>query len=71
MGVIAAYLVGVITQIEWTHPHSPFYLDVENAKASSASGDVRQVIAACARGRDWRRGDIKIGDTLIADAFLA
>lgn len=64
-------LVGVITKIEWTNPHSYFYLDVKDSK-----GDVHNW--ACESGapgplsrRGWKKGDLKFGDRLIVDGYLA
>jgi hypothetical protein len=64
-------LTGTITRIEWTNPHSYFYLDVKDN-----NGGVNQW--ACESGnpgalsrRGWRKGDIKIGDALIVDGYLA
>jgi len=34
-------LVGKITRVEWTNPHSYFYVDVTDAKGAIATGDVR------------------------------
>ena len=64
-------LVGTITKIEWTNPHSYFYLDVRDSQ-----GQVRNW--ACESGnpgalsrRGWKKGDIKLGDTLVVDGYLA
>ncbi len=64
-------LVGIITRIEWTNPHSYFYLDVADSK-----GQVRNW--ACESGapgplsrRGWKKGDLKFGDRLIVDGYLA
>ncbi len=64
-------LVGYITRIEWTNPHSYFYLDVRDSK-----GQVRNW--ACESGapgplsrRGWKQGDLKFGDRLIVDGYLA
>lgn len=64
-------LTGTITRIEWTNPHSYFYLDVKDSK-----GGINQW--ACESGnpgalsrRGWKKGDIKLGDALIVDGYLA
>ncbi len=64
-------LVGAITKIEWTNPHSYFYLDVTDSKG-------RQHNWACESGnpgalsrRGWKKGDIKLGDKLVVDGYLA
>jgi len=64
-------LVGTITRVQWTNPHSFFYLDVKDE-----SGNV--VNWACEGGgpgalsrRGFKRGDLKLGDTLVVDGYLA
>jgi hypothetical protein len=64
-------LVGTITRVQWTNPHSFFYIDVKDE-----SGNV--VNWACEGGgpgalsrRGWKRGDLKLGDTLVVDGYLA
>ena len=64
-------LKGVITKVEWTNPHSYFYLDV-----TDDSGKV--VNWACEGGgpgalsrRGWKKGDVKLGDTLVVDGYLS
>jgi hypothetical protein len=64
-------LVGAITKIEWTNPHSYFYLDVKNSKGVVASWGCEAGNPGALSRRGWKRGDIKIGDTLIVDGFLA
>jgi hypothetical protein len=66
-----ARLVGIITKIEWTNPHSYFYLDVKNSKGVVASWGCEAGNPGALSRRGWKRGDIKIGDTLIVDGFLA
>jgi hypothetical protein len=64
-------IVGKISKIEWTNPHSYFYVDATNSKG--------QVITwACEGGgpgalsrRGWKKGEVKIGDQLIVDGYLA
>jgi len=64
-------LTGTITKVQWTNPHSFFYIDVKDE-----SGNV--VNWACEGGgpgalsrRGWKRGDLKLGDTLVVDGYLA
>jgi hypothetical protein len=61
-------LVGKITKIEWTNPHSYFYVDVQGRDASP-TGPARGPGALPRRG--WKKGDVKIGDTLVVDGYLA
>ena len=70
-GSKAFRLKGRLTKIEWTNPHSYFYVDV-------TADDGKTVNWACEAGapgalsrRGFKRGDIKLGDTIIVDGYLA
>jgi Family of unknown function (DUF6152) len=64
-------LVGTITKIEWTNPHSYFYLDVRNSRGEIANWGCEAGNPGALSRRGWQRGDIKLGDTLVVDGFLA
>ncbi len=64
-------LIGTITKIEWTNPHSYFYLDVLNPKGAISSWACESGNPGALSRRGWKRGDIKLGDKLIVDGFLA
>ncbi len=64
-------LVGTITKIEWTNPHSYFYLDVVSSKGVVSTWACESGNPGALSRRGWKRGDIKIGDKLIVDGFLA
>lgn len=64
-------LVGKLTKIEWTNPHSYFYLDVtlDSGKTSNWSCEAGAPGALSRRG--FSKGDIKIGDPIVVDGYLA
>ena len=64
-------LVGVITKIQWTNPHSYFFLDVKDSKGNVSNWACEAGNPGALSRRGWNRGDIKLGDTLIVDGFLA
>lgn len=64
-------LIGTITKIEWTNPHSYFYLDVVSSKGVVSQWACESGNPGALSRRGWKRGDIKIGDKLIVDGFLA
>lgn len=64
-------LVGKITRIEWTNPHSYFYLDVTDPKGQVTNWACEGGGPGALSRRGWKKGDVKIGDTLVVDGYLA
>ena len=64
-------LVGTITKIEWTNPHSYFYLDVKDSKGEVHSWTAESGNPGALSRRGWKKGDIKFGDKLTVDGYLA
>jgi hypothetical protein len=64
-------VTGALVKIEWTNPHTYFYVDVKN----DAGAVVHWTLSAGSPGalsrRGWKRGDLKLGDTIIVDGYLA
>jgi hypothetical protein len=63
-------ITGALSKIEWTNPHSYFYVDVRDG-----DGVARWTCEAGSPGalsrRGFKRGDLKLGDTVIVDGYLA
>ena len=64
-------LVGALTKIEWTNPHSYLYLDVKDSHGVISSWGCESANPGALSRRGFKRGDIKIGDTLIVDGYLS
>lgn len=64
-------LVGALTKIEWTNPHSYFYLNVKNAKGELVEWTIETAGPGALSRRGFKKGTIKLGDTLIVDGYLA
>ena len=64
-------LVGKITRIEWTNPHSYFYVDVvdDEGKVTNWGCEGASPLALTRRG--WKKGDLKLGDTIVVDGYRA
>jgi hypothetical protein len=64
-------LVGKITRIEWTNPHSYFYVDVvdDEGKVTNWGCEGASHLALTRRG--WKKGDLKLGDTIVVDGYRA
>ena len=64
-------LSGKITRIEWTNPHSYFYIDVTDSKGHTNNWACESGGPGALSRRGWEKGDVKLGDTLVVDGFLA
>jgi hypothetical protein len=67
----AVRLTGTLTKIEWTNPHSYFYIDVKDEKGQTANWGCEGAGPGALSRRGFKRGDIKIGDTLVVDGYRA
>ena len=70
-GSKAVRLEGKLTKIEWTNPHSYFYLDVTEKNGAVINCSCEAGAPGALSRRGFKRGDIKLGDMLIVDGYLA
>jgi Family of unknown function (DUF6152) len=70
-GSRAIRLTGTITRIEWTNPHSYFFIDVKDEKGNVANWGCEGAGPGALTRRGWKKGDVKLGDTLIVDGYPA
>jgi len=64
-------LKGTLTKIEWTNPHSYFYIDVKDESGKVINWCCEAGAPGALSRRGFRKGDIKLGDTLVVDGYLA
>jgi hypothetical protein len=64
-------LQGVLTKIEWTNPHSYFYIDVSDDKGNVVNWGCEGGGPGALSRRGFKRGDIKLGDKIVVDGYLA
>ena len=64
-------LVGRLTKIEWTNPHSFFHVDVKGSDGQVRSWAIEGAGPGALSRRGFKQGDVKIGDTLIVAGYLA
>jgi hypothetical protein len=62
---------GTLTKIEWTNPHSYFYLEVKDEKGNVVTWGCEGANPGQLSRRGFKRGDIKLGDKLIVDGYAA
>jgi hypothetical protein len=67
----AVRITGALTGIEWTNPHSYFHLAVKNDNETVEEWICEGAAPGALSRRGFRRGDIKVGDTLIVDGYRA
>lgn len=67
----AIRITGTLSKIEWTNPHTYFYLDVKEDNGQVTTWGCEGAAAGSLSRRGFKRGDVKIGDTLIIDGYRA
>ena len=70
-GTKSVRLRGTLTKMEWTNPHSYFYIDVKDDKGNVVTWGCEAASPGALSRRGFKRGDIKLGDMLIVDGYLA
>src|SRR2546421_4400470 len=70
-GSKAVRITGKLSKIEWTNPHSYFYVDVidDNGKITNWACEAAAPGALSRRG--FQKGDVKFGDVVIIDGYRA
>ncbi|HXD74814.1 MAG TPA: DUF6152 family protein [Vicinamibacterales bacterium] len=64
-------LVGTITKVSWTNPHAFFYLDVKDDGGNVVNWACEGGGPGALSRRGFKRGDLKLGDTLVVDGYMA
>jgi hypothetical protein len=64
-------LVGKLQKAEWTNPHTYFFLDVEGKDGKVDTWVLEASNPGALSRRGFKKGDIKLGDTLVVDGYLA
>src|SRR6201996_7688901 len=64
-------LTGTITRIDWSNPHSYFYIDVKDDKGNVVNWGCEGAGPGALTRRGWKKGDVKLGDTLVVDGYPA
>ena len=64
-------LVGTLSRVEWTNPHAHFYLNVKGKDGAVTAWVCEGAGPNVLSKRGFKKTDIKVGDTLIVDGYLA
>ena len=67
----ALRIKGALTKIEWTNPHTYFYVDVKEENGNVVKWGCEAGSPGALTRRGFKRGDIKLGDTIIVDGYRA
>ncbi len=62
---------GTLTKIEWTNPHSYFYVDVKDEQGNIVNWGCEAGAPGALSRRGFKKGDLKLGDTIVVDGYLA
>ena len=70
-GSKAIRVEGKLTKIQWTNPHSYFFIDVTDESGKVVNWGCEGGAPYALSRRGFKRGDIKLGDTIIVDGYRA
>jgi len=62
---------GAVTKVEWTNPHIYLYVDVKDEAGTVANWAIEMGNPVQLIRLGWTRNDIKVGDTIMIDGWLA
>jgi hypothetical protein len=64
-------LTGVVTKVDWVNPHAYIYMDVKGDDGAVVNWAIETGAPNALYRQGWRKDDLKAGDTVTLDAFLA
>jgi hypothetical protein len=67
----AIRITGTLSKIEWTNPHTYFYVDVKEENGQVTTWGCEGAASGQLSRRGFKKGDVKIGDTIVIDGYRA
>jgi len=67
----AIRVTGTLVKVEWTNPHTYFYVDVKDDKGEVVRWACESGAPGALSRRGFKKGDLKLGDTVVVDGYLA
>jgi Family of unknown function (DUF6152) len=64
-------LMGKVTRIEWSNPHTYFYIDVVDTSGNITNWAIEGPSPGALSRRAWQKGDLKVGDTVVVEGYRA
>jgi len=62
---------GTLSKLEWSNPHSYFYIDVKDEKGNIVTWGCEGANPGALSRRGFKKGDVKLGDKLVVDGYAA
>src|ERR1700722_3143627 len=62
---------GTLSKLEWSNPHSYFYVDVKDAAGKVTSWGCEGANPGALTRRGFNKGDAKIGQHIVVDGYAA
>jgi hypothetical protein len=70
-GSRAIRVEGTLSKLEWTNPHSYFYVDVQDEQGKVATWGCEGASPNALTRKGFAKGEVKIGDQLVVDGYPA
>jgi hypothetical protein len=64
-------LTGKVTRIEWTNPHTYFYIDIVDSGGKVTNWAIEGPSPGALSRRSWNKDDMRVGDSVIVDGYRA
>lgn len=64
-------LAGVVTKVDWVNPHAYIYIDVKGEDGTVVNWGIETGAPNMLYRQGWRKDDLKVGDMVTLDAFVA
>jgi len=64
-------LTGVLTKVDWSNPHTYFYVDVKDENGAILNWGCEAGSPGALSRRGLKKIDLKIGDTIVVDGYRA
>jgi hypothetical protein len=64
-------LNGVVTKVDWVNPHAYIYVDVKGDDGTVVNWAIETGAPNALYRQGWRKDDLKAGDSVTLEAFLA
>lgn len=65
----AIRITGTLVKVEWTNPHTYFYLEVKEDSGEVVRWGCEGGAPGALSRRGFKRGDLKLGDTIVVDGY--